>query len=47
VVHIFTACPNSVLFFLGQHHQGIAPCIVYEFDFDWGHKTYQPWFVID
>lgn len=34
VVYIFAACPNSVLFYLGQQHQGIAPCIVYEFDFD-------------
>jgi SMODS-associated and fused to various effectors sensor domain len=34
VVHIFAACPNSLLFFLGQHHQGISPCIIYEFDFD-------------
>lgn len=48
VVHIFAACPNSFLFFLGQHHQSIAPCIVYEFDFDRrGNKTYQPSFVID
>jgi hypothetical protein len=48
VVHIFAACPNSLLFFLGQHHQGIAPCIVYEFDFDRrAHKTYQPSFMID
>jgi len=48
VVHIFAACPNSLLFFLGQQHQGIAPCIVYEFDFDRrGSKTYQPSFVID
>lgn len=48
VVHIFAACPNSLLFFLGQHHQGIAPCIVYEFDFDRrANKTYQPSFVID
>jgi hypothetical protein len=48
VVHIFAACPNSFLFFLGQHHQGIAPCIVYEFDFDRKqHKTYQPSFIID
>jgi hypothetical protein len=46
-VHLFAACPNSVLFFLGQQHQGIAPCIVYEFDFDRrGHKGYQPSFVI-
>ena len=48
VVHIFAACPNSILFFLGQQHQGIAPCIVSEFDFDRrAHKTYQPSFAID
>jgi hypothetical protein len=48
MVHIFAACPNSLLFFLGQQHQGIAPCIVYEFDFDrQAHKTYQPSFTID
>jgi SMODS-associated and fused to various effectors sensor domain len=48
MVHIFAACPNSFLFFLGQHHQAIAPCIVYEFDFDRrAHKTYQPSFTID
>ena len=48
VVHIFAACPNSVLFFMGQQHQGIAPCVVYEFDFDRrGNKSYQPSFVMD
>ncbi len=48
VVHIFAAAPNSLLYFLGQHHQAIAPCIVYEYDFDRkAHKTYQPSFVID
>jgi hypothetical protein len=48
LVHIFAACPNSFLFFFGQHHQGVAPCIVYEFDFDRrGNKTYQPSFIID
>lgn len=48
LIHIFAACPNSFLFFLGQQHQGIAPCIVYEFDFDRrGNKTYQPSFTID
>ncbi|EMG36634.1 hypothetical protein PCS_02646 [Desulfocurvibacter africanus PCS] len=47
-VHIFAAAPNSLLFYLGQHHQAIAPCIVYEFDFDRrAHKTYQPSFMID
>jgi hypothetical protein len=46
-VHIFAASPNTFLFCLGQHHQGIAPCIVYEFDFDRaGNKTYQPSFAI-
>lgn len=48
LVHIFAACPNAFQFFLGQHHQSIAPCIVYEFDFDrHSHKTYQPSFLID
>ena len=48
VIHIFAAAPNSLLFYLGQHHQAIAPCIVYEFDFDrQAHKTYQPSFIID
>ncbi|MHA1559828.1 MAG: SAVED domain-containing protein [Alphaproteobacteria bacterium] len=48
VVHVFAACPNSLLFFLGQQHQSIAPCIVYEFDFDRrGNKSYQPSFLID
>jgi hypothetical protein len=48
VVHLFAAAPNSLLFYLGQHHQAIAPCIVYEFDFDrQAHKTYQPSFMID
>ena len=48
VVHIFAAAPNALLFYLGQHHQGIAPCIVYEFDFDrQAHKTYQPSFALD
>ena len=48
VLHIFAAAPNSLLFYLGQHHQAIAPCTVYEFDFDrLMHKTYQPSFMID
>jgi hypothetical protein len=48
VVHIFATCPNTLLFFLGQGHQGVAPCVVYEFDFDRkGNKAYQPSFVID
>jgi hypothetical protein len=47
LVHIFASCPNSLLFFLGQHHQGIGPCIVYEYDFDRrGNRTYQPSFTI-
>lgn len=28
LVHIFTACMNSFLFFLGQHHQGIARWVI-------------------
>mgnify|MGYP001344800472 CR=1 FL=1 len=47
MVHVFAAAPNSLLFFLGQEHQAIAPCIVYEFDFDSrSHRTYQPSFII-
>lgn len=47
VIHIFAAAPNTLLFYLGQHHQAMAPCIVYEFDFDRrGNKTYQPSFTI-
>ena len=45
--HIFAACPNSLLYYLGQHHQAIAPCVVYEFDFDrGGNKSYQPSFIM-
>ena len=48
VVHVFAACPNTLLFSFGPEPSGIAPCIVYEFDFDRKeHKTYQPSFVID
>ena len=47
-VHIFAAVPNSVLFYLGQQQQAIAPSVVYEFDFDRrGDKSYQPSFVMD
>ena len=47
VVHIFAAAPNTLLFYLGQHLQAMAPCIVYEFDFDRrGNKTYQPSFTM-
>jgi hypothetical protein len=48
VAHIFAAAPNALLFYLGQQHQAVAPCVVYEFDFDrQGNKTYQPSMVID
>jgi hypothetical protein len=47
LVHIFAACPNTFLFYLGQQFKGIAPCIIYEFDFDRrGNKTYQPSIVL-
>ena len=47
VIHIFAAAPNTLLFYLGQHHQAMAPCVVYEYDFDRrGNKTYQPSFTI-
>jgi hypothetical protein len=47
-VHIFAACPNALLYFLGQQHRGIGPAIIYEFDFDRrGDKGYHPSFLID
>lgn len=48
VVHLFASAPNSLLFYLGQQHQAIEPCIVYEFDFDRrGNKSYHPSFMMD
>jgi hypothetical protein len=48
IAHIFAAAPNALLFYLGQQHQAVAPCVVYEFDFDrGGNKSYQPSMVID
>jgi hypothetical protein len=39
---------GCLLYFLGQQHQGIAPCVVYEFDFDRaGNRSYHPSFNID
>ena len=47
LIHIFAACPNALMFFLGQQHKAMAPCIVYEFDFDRrGNKNYQPSFIV-
>ncbi len=44
-VHIFAACPNALLFYLGQNHQSYAPSTMYEFDFDLkGNGTYTPSF---
>ncbi len=48
IVHVFASVPNAMLFFLGQQQQAIAPCIIYEFDFDRrGNKSYQPSFAMD
>lgn len=47
-LHIFAACPNTLMFFLGQQHQALAPCVVYEFDFDrQGNKSYYHSFKIN
>lgn len=47
-IHIFAACPNALLFYLGQQSQGISPCLIYEYDFDReGNKSYQPSFLFD
>jgi hypothetical protein len=48
VAHIFAAAPNALVFYLGQQHQAIAPCVVYEFDFDRrGNKTYHSSMILD
>lgn len=48
IAHIFAAAPNALLFHLGQQHQAIAPCVVYEYDFDRrGNKTYHPSMILD
>lgn len=47
-VHIFAACPNALLYFLGQQHRGIGPAVIYEFDFDRrGNRGYHASFLID
>jgi hypothetical protein len=48
VAHIFAAAPNALVFYFGQQHQAIAPCVVYEYDFDRrGNKSYQSSMIID
>jgi SMODS-associated and fused to various effectors sensor domain len=48
VAHVFAAAPNALVFYLGQQHQAIAPCVVYEYDFDRrGNKSYQPSMIMD
>jgi hypothetical protein len=47
-IHIFAACPNSILFFLGQCYNALGSCVVYEYDFDRkGDRSYQPSFQIN
>ncbi|MNF91262.1 hypothetical protein D3C84_738560 [compost metagenome] len=33
-VHVFSAAPNAVNFFVGQHAESMGSCILYEFDFN-------------
>jgi hypothetical protein len=48
VAHVFAAAPNALVFYLGQQHQAIAPCVVYEYDFDRrGNKSYHPSMIMD
>ncbi len=48
VAHVFAAAPNALVFYVGQQHQAIAPCVVYEYDFDRrGNKSYQPSMIMD
>jgi hypothetical protein len=47
VAHIFAAAPNALGIYLGQQHQAIAPCAVYEYDFDRrGNKSYRPSMIV-
>ncbi|TXD37908.1 SAVED domain-containing protein [Lujinxingia vulgaris] len=32
-VHLFFACPNALMFFIGQHRDALGPLALYEFDF--------------
>lgn len=42
-IHLFAACPNAVLFFLGQLRRTFGAVQLYEFDFDGdGNGTYSP-----
>ncbi len=34
LLHIFSAAPNTLLFFLGQRARVLGQCILYEYDFD-------------
>jgi hypothetical protein len=44
-VHVFAACPNALLFYLGQNHETYAPSTMYEYDFQGhGNGTYSPSF---
>lgn len=44
-IHIFAACPNALLFYLGQNHESYAPSTMYEYDFHgFGSGTYSPSF---
>ncbi len=48
ILHIFPATPGAFVFYLEQLHQSIAPCIIYEFDFDReGNRTYHPSILIE
>jgi hypothetical protein len=33
LVHVFFACPNALMFFIGQQREALGPLAVYEFDF--------------
>lgn len=33
-IHIFSAVPNSLLFFIGQFARSFGPCTLYEYDFE-------------
>lgn len=38
-LHIFSAAPTGLMFYLGQKSQGIGKCTLYEFDFEGTHTA--------
>jgi CBASS immunity sensor of nucleotide second messenger signals len=43
VLHTFAAAPNALLFSVGQQHEALEHCVLYEWDFEGREsRSYQP-----